>query len=149
MSNFGRPDKVLENVVHPKRMPEAGDDVEEKRVATDIAEMFAKQVGRSLHIARWPRCGGPRCGGAPSSPARDCDVGTVTPVVASRSQRASSKAGAASTARRSALVTSCANARAMTHELGNARLLPRPRSDSHDEPGSALVAQASWVTTIR
>ena len=35
----------------PKRMPEAGDDVEEKRVATDIAEMFAKQVGRSLHIA--------------------------------------------------------------------------------------------------
>ncbi len=44
-------DELLEIVVLPKRMPEIGENVEEKRVATYIAKMFAKQIGRSLHIA--------------------------------------------------------------------------------------------------
>jgi hypothetical protein len=44
-------DEVLEIVVLPKRLPEIGDDVEEKRVTADTVEMIAEQVGRSFQIA--------------------------------------------------------------------------------------------------
>jgi hypothetical protein len=44
-------DEVFDIVVLSKRLPEIGDDAEEKRVAADTVEMFAKQVSRSLHIA--------------------------------------------------------------------------------------------------
>ncbi|MGC9963709.1 MAG: hypothetical protein ABSE47_17695 [Acidimicrobiales bacterium] len=49
---IGKPaDEVLQIVGLSKRPPEIGDDAEEKRVAADIVEMFAKEIGRSLHIA--------------------------------------------------------------------------------------------------
>ncbi len=44
-------DEVLEIVLLSRRLPEIADDAEEKRVAADTAEMFAKQVRRSLYIA--------------------------------------------------------------------------------------------------
>ena len=132
----------------PKRMPEAGDDVEEKRVATDIAEMFAKQVGRSLHIA----------GGRG---AEDLDVVALpvhlpATVTSDRDSGSGVEVAEGELEGRSGLDGEAQRFGDVLRERkgydSRARQRPapsRPRSDSHDEPGSAPVAHASRVTTIR
>ena len=103
-SREARPARSSKSSSCPPGLSDLGDDADGERVAPDASEVLAEQVGGSLGVA----------GGRG---ADDLDVvafpvhlpATVTlalsvPVMASRSARASSNAGSASTARRSAVV---------------------------------------------